>query len=426
MLTATLAPDAAVPARDRLLDETSATQRLAELLGVEPVSGGRLRAKYRIGESLRIVQRVSDGLTTYVASARTFPGTTSRIAFDRALRNVGGRPHVEPPVIHDSEWATVWWVFPADRRMRCLESLLRPDPARSARLGLGEWRTSEVVEYAAERSVTLCASADDGRVCGYVKAYAPGTVDPARLARRYDIVAAGVRRRRDLAEHFATPAALGCDETALALEPMPGTTWAASGHDGLPLLLTRLGRAIAGMHDLPLGTELRAMSRFGRLRPQRVVHSAQLVARARPDLAAICGRLASAFAGGPTFGATVLLHGDCHPKNALLDGDRVALVDLDQAGLGDAAADIGSLLARIRHGVLLGEYDDHIAEALCAAFVAGYSAVRPLPPPASMRWHTAAALVAERALRAVNRVQPAALTTLPALLSLAETELTVR
>jgi len=34
-----------------------------------------------------------------------------------------------------------------------------------------------------------------------------------------------------------------------------------------------------------------------------------------------------------------------------------------------------------------------------------YAAVRPLPSPTSLRWHTAAALLAERAWRAVNRLR---------------------
>jgi hypothetical protein len=37
-----------------------------------------------------------------------------------------------------------------------------------------------------------------------------------------------------------------------------------------------------------------------------------------------------------------------------------------------------------------------------SAFLSGYRAVRALPPDLSLRWHTAAALVAERGVRAVN------------------------
>ena len=42
-------------------------------------------------------------------------------------------------------------------------------------------------------------------------------------------------------------------------------------------------------------------------------------------------------------------------RDALLTAEQVSLIDLDQAGHGPAAADIGSLLARLHHGALLGE-----------------------------------------------------------------------
>jgi Ser/Thr protein kinase RdoA (MazF antagonist) len=141
-----------------------------------------------------------------------------------------------------------------------------------------------------------------------------------------------------------------------------------------------------------------------------VVHSARLVAIARPDLADLCNALAARFAAGPPGPVDeVLLHGDVHPGNALLDGDRINLIDLDQSGIGAAAADIGSLAARLRYRDILDDGDERAGASMFAAFAAGYESLRPLPHPAVLRWHTAAALVAERAIRAVNRVHRDAL-----------------
>src|SRR4029078_12467246 len=95
-----------------------------------------------------------------------------------------------------------------------------------------------------------------------------------------------------------------------------------------------------------------------------------------------------------------------HPGTVLLSEDAVSLVDLDQSGLGAPAADLGSLLARLRYGALVGEPHADLAGTLAAGFLDGYAAVRFLPDDADLRWHTAAALLAERALRAVNRVRP--------------------
>ena len=55
-----------------------------------------------------------------------------------------------------------------------------------------------------------------------------------------------------------------------------------------------------------------------------------------------------------------------------------------------------------------------------SAFLSGYRTLRQLPPEHSLRWHTAAALVAERAVRAVNRVHLPTLDRLPELLNTAD------
>ena len=144
-----------------------------------------------------------------------------------------------------------------------------------------------------------------------------------------------------------------------------------------------------------------------------MLHSAHLVAVGRPDVAAAVARLADRLAyGPPPGGPQVALHGDCHPRNALLAGDSIALIDLDQAGAGVAAADVGSLIAR-----LIADGD---TGTMRSAFLSGYQAVRPLPPAGSLRWHTAAALVAERGVRAVNRVHLPTLDRLPELLKTAD------
>jgi Ser/Thr protein kinase RdoA (MazF antagonist) len=234
------------------------------------------------------------------------------------------------------------------------------------------------------------------------------------LAARYDHVAGSLARR---GRPIASPWALGrSDERKLlVLEPMPGRRWADLDPGALPGALHRLGEGIAAVHDTapPPGTP-----RFGRLDLARVARSADLVALARPDVADRLRRLAGRLRDGPPAGErAVLLHGDCHPKNALFDGDALALIDLDQSGTGPAAADIGSLLARLRRDEATGTAG---SETLVAAFLAGYAAVRPLPSDGSLRWHSAAALVAEQAMRAVNRVNRPVLARLDHLLGAAE------
>jgi Ser/Thr protein kinase RdoA (MazF antagonist) len=119
-------------------------------------------------------------------------------------------------------------------------------------------------------------------------------------------------------------------------------------------------------------------------------------------------------------GRFVCLHGDVHPKNAVLSGDSLTLIDLDQCGAGPAAADLGSLLAALSYKRLTGLLSPARERELAESFLAGYADARALPSVASLRWHTAAALLAERALRAVNLIRTEGLRHLPEILAEAE------
>jgi aminoglycoside phosphotransferase (APT) family kinase protein len=390
-----LAPDAALPARDLLLDQDAAGDHLGALLGRDLSSCELVRVKYRIGESLRVTYRV-DG--SEVLTVRAFrPGESAA-----AYRKAAG-----PGVRHDPALDAVWWAFPADRRLRGLADL--PTPAPDLAALVPGWVSSELVEYSPERAATFRGVDAAGTAVGYAKAYAPGTVDVVERADRYGRIAAVLA-----AGGIASPVPLGASEAraVLVLQPMPGVEWGQLSGPALAAAMGRLGSAIATLHAS--GPEVAAgLPRFGRLEVRRVVHSAHLVAVARPDVSAVAVRLAGRLAEGPAPGGPqVALHGDCHPRNALLAGDSIALIDLDQAGVGPAGADIGSLIARLHADGDTGE--------MRSAFLSGYQTVRPLPPERSLRWHTAAALVAERAVRAVNRVHLPTLDRLAELLDTAD------
>jgi aminoglycoside phosphotransferase len=365
----TLAPDDAIPERDALLggDPT--------MLPIPTSNVDVVRCKYRVGESLRVVYRCDGG---QLVSVRAGAG--------------------QPPR---------WWVFPDDRRLPRIAELLAPGRALRAASG-NAWVRSDVAEYAPERSITVRARDVDGRIVAYAKQYAPGTRDVAALARRYDSVA----------RHLGggSPRALGRCGDVLVLEAIAGRPWADIPSAEADAVVHRLGRAIAAMHGaaVPMGTPA-----FDRLAPARLIASGEAIARARPDVGGAVGRIVGCLVVAMVDEPSVLLHGDCHPKNAIVDGDRVALIDLDQAGTGPAAADIASLLARLCVGTLVGRHAAATEHALADAFLAGYDTVRPLPPATSLRWHVAGALIGEQAIRAVNRVRPDVLAVLPQILTAA-------
>ena len=153
-----------------------------------------------------------------------------------------------------------------------------------------------------------------------------------------------------------------------------------------------------------------------------LTQTAATIGRARPDVAEPAERLAHRLseqyeqhgAGEPVF-----LHGDLHPKNILFESERLWLLDFDQATTGPAAVDLGSVIAGFYCDAYAGSLTWPQAAALRRAFLSGYG---PLGTTAreSLRWHTVAALLHERALRAVSRIRPAVLQRLPELILGAE------
>jgi Ser/Thr protein kinase RdoA (MazF antagonist) len=113
----------------------------------------------------------------------------------------------------------------------------------------------------------------------------------------------------------------------------------------------------------------------------------------------------------------VCLHGDLHPKNVLVDGERITLVDLDQTAGGAAAAELGSVFAGLRYARIAGGLDrrdrTRLRDVLHGGLLGGAGAAA----RAELQAATAAALLAERVVRAINRVRPEGLAALGPLLT---------
>ena len=410
-----LTADSVVGSRDELLDPDTVAEQLSGLwrheLDVESCS--LRRASYRIGESLRVVYDVVAGGHEFTMSAQTF--TDSAGAFRQATQTRPVEPvHGMPGVAHDPQTSSVWWTVPNDRRMRNLGTLLDP-PSRVRQTSGIDWQQSTLVEYAPERSATVRIRDNNGLVSGYAKAYSDR--DPVEVATQCNRLAALVA----LLDGLRTPRALGWarPDRIVVLEAMPGLAWAKLPHHAQPAAIHRFGSALAHVHGLP--TEV-GRGPFQRYRSERVRNSANLVAAARPDVAASAHRLRDQLAAGPPApAAMVSLHGDVHTDNVLFHGDDVHMVDFDHGGTGASAADLGSMLASLLTLQLVDP--DTAYDGLSTTFLDGYSAVRPLPPTAELDWYTAAACVAEGAIGAVNRVNLAVLEVLPQMLETAEATL---
>ncbi|HEY5424322.1 MAG TPA: phosphotransferase [Ilumatobacteraceae bacterium] len=400
--------DPVVPSREFLLDPNYVADRLGHIFGL-PVSNCSLRrAKYRLGESLRVVYDVDADGRQFVMSARTFPDSAA--AFERACSSA------EPVdgmagVAHDPTTQTVWWTLPNDRRLRNLGTLL--DPPKRVRQSSGvAWDQSLLVQYAPERSATVQLLDAHGHITGYAKAYRDR--DVMDIAEDYNRVAASIT----VFDGVRTPRALGWarPDRIVVLEPMRGRTWTQLPADLQPEAMQRLGRALGNVHNMPT---VFGNGPFQRYRLERVVNSADLVALARDDVAADARRLGDRLADEPPARAPVVgLHGDMHTENVLFHGEEVHIIDFDQGGSGPASADLGSIMASLLTYQLVNP--DKAVDGLSAALLDGYRSAAPLPSESDLRWYTAAAFVAERAIRAVNRINESTLAVLPELLALGE------
>jgi Ser/Thr protein kinase RdoA (MazF antagonist) len=399
-LTPLLAPDAALPQRDLLLDEASMApvlERGLRLSGSLMLSRCEIaRVKYRVGQSLRVRYRIETGGRVYEVACRAFAPGRSAPAYRRArgqvvatggLRPVGWAPELE----------AVFWTFPNDRKLR-LRAVSELPVLVGPRL-----RALRLVAYAPEKSATLRCDGDDGAIA-FAKLYAREEAERTFLLHRR-LIAARVPVPRPLPSATA--------HRLLVVAPVLGRRLAELAGADLIRGHRLLGAAVARLHELPPPDA----ERFRRLEPDRVHAAAELVARVRPDVADAAHDVAGRIAGRERTGPLVCLHGDLHPKNVLVDGERITLVDLDQTAGGAAAAELGSLFAGLRYARIAGGLDRPTERACATAFAEGYSAVRLLPPAAELRAATAAALLAERVVRAINRVRPEGLAALGPLLT---------
>ena len=409
--TALLPPDPRLPFRDVLLDPQRMGGRLARCLrsgSALDVHGCELmRAKYKVGETVRAVYRLRLDGAERVVAARMFVGGRGAKAYRRAAARAVPSPPLRPVAI-DAELDTVLWSFPNDRRLDNLTEL-QVVPPELGNLLPRRWEATELVAYAPDRAATGRCLDGNGATIAYVKAYAEP--DFGRFARVLDAAA-----RHPLAPgRLRVPAVLARSDRhrMLWLEPLGGRPISELDGAELGRGMAALGAALGVLHRLPAA----GLPRFVRLDLERIHRAAEVVGWVRPDLGGLAARLAGSLAASrPPRGDPVHLHGDVTPRNLLVDDGRLALIDLDEAGTGQAADELASVLAQVRQDRLLGLRHPGLAAELGSSLLGAYAAVTPLPDAATLRWHTAAALLAERALKAVTRLHADALPHMEALL----------
>ena len=399
------------------------------------------RVRYKPGRSCLVCYaldvRLGGGEETseQILCGRMYPPNESASRYRKAMQAPLSTAGVGSPLMHLPDLDMVVWAFPNERKLAGLQRLtndawlrVRTLPALVTQLHGPDWRlehsTHRLVHYVPEHTCTVRADLDvrgaDGlrrRSVVYGKAYYDGsgarTADAMRQLWQSRAVQSG-------ALGIARPLAYEPRDRVLWQEGLEGETLEGSHPDDrIPeRVLRRIAGAIAALHGSPV-------ARLQSLTPADVL--ADLCARvavmsyARPRLQERLDRIVRTLSAAPPFAAAAAtLHGDLHPKNLFLIGERVCLIDLDGIRRGPAEHDLASWIACMLYRACLRREPLGGVQESARDFVKLYELERAAPIDAcALAWYTAAALVSERGHRVLSRLKQGRLEILDDLLELA-------
>lgn len=407
--------DEALPYRDTLLDESTAADEFSAALGADGQQlivhrVERVRVKYRIGESLRSVHRVWVGDDRWFVSAR-MRATGGVALYDEArvqeqpcrpLRGVGFSERTQ----------TVFWTYPNDRCLSGTDALSPANDAIAAAFP-GGGLTVDIVGYNPERAVTASVSRVGEAPLGFAKLYAPDGFVAARRVLEW----LGEASRDDAA--LRVPRLRGCDPVRrlLVVDAVDGVHQGGVSPVHVPRAFHGLGMSLARLHRLTPPTAPGALPRWSAFGDDELARAADVIGWARPALAAAAARVAAVLSvHRPEQSELVCLHSDMNSRNWLVRSDGVGLIDLDEASIGPPAVDLAGVLGWLRTRRLMRELSPARERELADAFATGYRRVRPAPRRRDLIWFQTAALLVERAMRAVTRVRPEQLACLDGLM----------
>lgn len=442
--------DAALPSLAALFDldamQARFARRLAALAGVplSIVSCDIERTKYRPGRNCVVAYRlqVRRGASTATRCVRMTVAVHAHDEggrrFDAARASwAAGEGSHGPACDWLDDVGAMLWQFPFDRKLPAMRDLADTSWLKdvelprlaSGRLG-ADWNVTAMrlrgISYFPEHAYTIRArvrlrskDAKRGRlwtVYGKVRDDESG----ARcFAAMRELAASEACRRGELG--MAAPLDYDAERRILWQEGLEAPTleW-CTARSGMRIGWHRIGIAVAALHRQPLtlpvrlgvadiAAELdRAEDRVRRALPREATALEALVARLMVGV----DRVATEPVG--------TVHGDLHSRNVLIGADRAFLIDLDRIATGSAFADLGSLLAEIAFRDCVAARP--LREDAFRAVLAAYAERVPWTLDArAVAWHTAAALVRERAYRCVGSLKPGRLAAVPAIIRCAAT-----
>ena len=291
-------------------------------------------------------------------------GTETLLAATTSEGPPSGTLQVEAVAADGTSLRVGVWRWPFDPVLVALEHVVRPDRAREL-LGdqVGHAPRIEVVAYRPTERAVIRIDPADGRKQFYVKVVAPSAVD-SLLQRHERLGRAGL----------PVPRIRSSGPGWVAMEALAG-----------PTLRDRLKaverpwpslRAFAGLLDRLVTVD---PDGFGAARsplvdaPQHAAMLATVLPSEGDRLARIGDRLREA--SEPSRPRDLLVHGDLHEAQLVVDGDRiVGMLDVDDVGAGDPLEDVATLVGHLlsrattaeRDGAHIREYAEQLRVGLTA------------------------------------------------------------
>lgn len=329
---------------------------------------------------------------------------------------------------------TWWWPndakLAAPRALHCeatVRDRLLPPLVAALSEGRGQYVAHElaIAQYVPEQRVTacvhLCWREADGLVVERT-VYAKASREPD-VATAHALLQALQASPAWQEGHLRTPAPLLCQpEFGLHWQSaVPGRAWLDVPRERTLALSAALGAQLAALHAVPVA-EARELSSAAL--QERLQEAVQLLAQVLPSARARLERLLplllqglQRFAAGPL----ATLHGDLHPRNILVDGSRLGLIDLDGLRRGPALLELGAWMADGIYRAALGGLPSQSDAAAWCALLDGYARAGGTRfDHAALTWATAWNLIAPRALRCIVNLKPGRWVIAPRLIEQAE------
>ena len=379
-----MARDAGLPSLAMLLNPNRCLAWLARRvpqLGVSSLVPNYLR--YKPGMSCLASFAASGAGTTTFVYFKGYAGESSR-----KLEKAAARCSTEPMgAVFDRDLGVSAYFFPQDAELHGLSQLIDPlaRPQSEWRCDLSNDPLSiRTLRYKPERRFVGMVSAGQKPVAA-VKLYTDRDYQQAQRNAKVLTSVSGVKLPRRLGRSRK--------QRCVVFEWIEGVrlTDLAAGRVIHANVAEEVGAAIAALHAHSCG-KLRLAPADGASNEARI--AAVAVAEVLPMLAERAARLAEQIAAGLACedDEPSVCHGDFYLDQVLLE-DQIALLDLDNARIGDPAQDLGNFIAHMERDAVSGVIGSNEVDRWRHFLLDGYRRVRRAPSDARISRHVSLGLL---------------------------------